>query len=240
MGKRHIENLTINQPYEFVNLIVNDFFNKEGFVYTNYKGEMVWKKGNGLLTVPQFIRLDYQNGVVTLQAWIKHAILPGVYCGEMDLDGFVAAAIKGMLRNRVNDLMHLLAQPVQQAQPAYTQQPVYAGGQPNDLYQQPQNQNPTTYAQQPMQQNPIPIAVHNPTGKATLALVMGLVSIVSWLLPIAGFITTIIGIVAAKSGMKSTERGRAVAGLVLSIIFLVFSIINSIAGAVMNVLNMTY
>lgn len=216
MGNRYSTYLTINQPQEFVQMIATDFFEKEGFVYTEYKGENVWKKGNGFLTLPQFIKLDYRDGTVYVDAWLKYAALPGVYCGEMGITGFYAALPKSMLKNNISALMNLLSQHV--SAPTTVQQPVYAGGQPLD------NTQPVN-TQQQYQQQPIPVAVHNPTSRANLALIMGLVSIVSWIIPIAGLITTIIGITSAKGGMKSTSKGKAIAGMVLSIIFLVVTIL---------------
>lgn len=71
--------------------------------------------------------------------------------------------------------------------------------------------------------------------KATLALVMGLIGIVAWFLPIAGYPITIIGIVSANMGMKSpTGKGKAIAGMILSIVFLICTLLNSIAGVLMN------
>ncbi len=63
---------------------------------------------------------------------------------------------------------------------------------------------------------------------AVAALVLGIVSILTWLFPIAGYITTIIAIVLGVKGRKSEKRGMATAGMVLGIIFLVITLLNSI------------
>ncbi len=63
---------------------------------------------------------------------------------------------------------------------------------------------------------------------ANAALVLGIVSILTWLFPIAGYITTIIAIVLGVKGRKSEKRGMATAGMVLGIIFLVITLLNSI------------
>lgn len=65
---------------------------------------------------------------------------------------------------------------------------------------------------------------------AVAALVLGIVSILTWLFPIAGYITTIIAIVLGVKGRKSEKRGMATAGMVLGIIFLVITLLNSILG----------
>lgn len=111
MGKRFVADFQTNQTDEAIQYIVTDFLTREGFVYTDYKGELVWKKGTGMLTAPQFIKVWSQNGYVHLEAWLKQAILPGVYCGEMGLTGFYGFAIKKVLKDRVDMLTSFLLSP---------------------------------------------------------------------------------------------------------------------------------
>ena len=68
---------------------------------------------------------------------------------------------------------------------------------------------------------------NNNNNRAVASLVLGLVSIVTWLFPIAGYIT---------KGRHSEKKGMATAGLVLGIIFLVVTLLNSIFGAILEVL----
>lgn len=63
---------------------------------------------------------------------------------------------------------------------------------------------------------------------------MGLVSILAWIIPIVGFPVTICAIVFSSLGLNSENRRKAVAGLVLGIIFVVLTLVNSIAGAVLG------
>ena len=70
---------------------------------------------------------------------------------------------------------------------------------------------------------------------AVAALVLGIVSILTWLLPIAGYITTIIAIVLGVKGRKSENCGMATAGMVLGIIFLIVTFLNSIIGVFLAV-----
>lgn len=73
--------------------------------------------------------------------------------------------------------------------------------------------------------------------KSTLGLIgfiLGLVSIIAWYIPLIGFPVTICGIIFSSMGMKSqTNKGKSIAGLVLSIIFLVITCINSFLGAML-------
>lgn len=222
--KRFETDFIINQPNEFVRFIVQDFFDKEGFTYTEYKGEYVWKKGNGWVTAPQFIKVDYLNGQIHIEAWLKTALLPGVYVGEMDLKGGYGILLKKELQKSVDALIALLQQPVNQ--------PAYA---PNGAPQQGFNQ-PGYDGNVPFQQ-PIPVATHNPTKAATNALVFGLCGIIGFLIPIIGVIASILGISYANKGMKSSAKGKATVGMVLSIIFLVTSIIMWIVNAILIAAN---
>ena len=70
----------------------------------------------------------------------------------------------------------------------------------------------------------------------TAGFVLGLVGIVAWFIPFVGFPVTIVGLVLSVRGRsKSPEKkGLANAGLVLNIIFLVATIVNSAIGAYMG------
>lgn len=68
--------------------------------------------------------------------------------------------------------------------------------------------------------------------RALIGFILGLCSLVAWYIPIIGFPVTILGIIFSAFGINSNRKGMAIAGLILSIIFFVITIINSIAGAV--------
>ena len=73
---------------------------------------------------------------------------------------------------------------------------------------------------------------HN--GKATASLVLGIISLIAWILPLAGYPVSIIGLVMGVYGRKSEKKTLATVGLVLSIIGLVFCVVNSAIGAYMG------
>lgn len=239
---RYIVDMNTGKPDEFIQFVSEDYFIKEGFEQELRDGEVIWRKGNGWLTAPQFIKLIYQNGQVHLEAWLKYPLLPGVFVGEMGVTGFFAAIPKSMLKSKVDALVALFYQqaavpapmPMQGQAPAVQPgTPGTPGGVQANAYPPAPGAYATPYPQGvPMQ--PIPVAVHNPAGKATLSLVMGLVSLVG-LLPFVswvGILTAIIGIVNGRVGMKSTARGVATAGFTISIILLVLNCINLIAGII--------
>ncbi len=80
------------------------------------------------------------------------------------------------------------------------------------------------YPPQPVQTN----------GAAVAALVIGIISMIAWLLPIAGIPLSIVGIVYGNRGRRLfTNRAMATTGLVLCIIALVLAAINGLAGAML-------
>ena len=76
--------------------------------------------------------------------------------------------------------------------------------------------------------------MNNSNSKATASLVLGILSLIAWLLPIAGYPISIIGIVFGAKNLKSEQSGMATAGLILSIIGLCLCVINSALGAYMG------
>ena len=108
---RYIHTFATNLTPEETAAVVQQFMQNVAFRYLPYKnGEMVWKKGNGFLAAPQYIKVTQLNGQITVEAFLKIAILPGVFAGEMGLTGFFGFAIKETLRNRVTVLEQNLQQ----------------------------------------------------------------------------------------------------------------------------------
>lgn len=71
-------------------------------------------------------------------------------------------------------------------------------------------------------------------GKAVTSLVLGVVGMLAWLLQIVGLPVAIAGLVFGIRSINSEEKGMAIAGLTLSIIGIVLSIINASIGAFMG------
>ena len=51
-------------------------------------GELVWKKGMGIMTAMHYIRVDYYATEIHLFGWVQSGIGDAGF-GEMDLEGFV-------------------------------------------------------------------------------------------------------------------------------------------------------
>ncbi|HZW02913.1 MAG TPA: DUF4190 domain-containing protein [Anaerolineaceae bacterium] len=79
----------------------------------------------------------------------------------------------------------------------------------------------------------------NRQGFAIASLVVGILNLCFWIIPICGGPTAVIGLILGYLGLKSTARGMAIAGIVLSAIALILAIINGIAGIfLLNDLNL--
>ena len=86
------------------------FMTSEGFSIANYQGKQVWKKGMGILTGPQYLMITFTPQAIVVEAFIKFALLPGVYFGEMGIDGFMGALPKANLAKRVRAVENYLYQ----------------------------------------------------------------------------------------------------------------------------------
>ncbi len=93
---------TQKSPQELLSAI-QTYLTNQGFKQIDPQ-QNIWQKGMGLLLGPQYIQFAAQPGGLQLQAWIKFALLPGVYLGEMGTDGFFAFIPKSKLKARVAEI----------------------------------------------------------------------------------------------------------------------------------------
>lgn len=108
--------------------------------------------------------------------------------------------------------------------------PLY--GPPGGFAQQPPSYAPAGY--------PAPMAQPRRSGLAIASLVLGIASLIFWLLPILGLPVAIAGIVTGVMARSGSRRGMALAGLICSIIGLVLTIINGAVGAYLAVQNSSH
>ncbi|OJU13314.1 MAG: hypothetical protein BGN88_09205 [Clostridiales bacterium 43-6] len=105
---RYVNHFPLNKDPQTLTQMVGDYLTSEGFEYTVFKGETVWKKGKGLLTAPQFVKLGFIGDGVVVEAWLKYALFPGVYVGEMGITGFFGVAMKVILKARVKSIEQII------------------------------------------------------------------------------------------------------------------------------------
>ena len=82
---------------------------------------------------------------------------------------------------------------------------------------------PTSQIMEPAKKVAAP--VEDKPGFAIAGLVLGIITLVAWLLmPLIGYITGIVGIIMSVKGMKSSRKNMAIAGLVMCIVGLVITV----------------
>ena len=108
----------------------------------------------------------------------------------------------------------------------------------NEYGQQPAND----YSQQSFGYTGAPVVQEEKKGMSIASLVLGICGFIAWCIPLIGYPVTILGIIFGAVGMKKGGKNLAIAGIICSAITLVFTLINSIAGAMMatQMLNSLY
>ena len=83
----------------------------------------------------------------------------------------------------------------------------------------------------------IPADVSKP-GFAIASLALGVFSMFAWLIPICGGLTGIAGVVLGVVGLRSRNRGMAIAGIITSALGFVLALVNAVAGVALVWTNM--
>lgn len=199
---RYVQDVVLNKPNDFVFFMMNDWLQKNSFKASTWKGESVYRRGDGFFEGFRYIKYSYMNGTFHLEAWMK-----GPFGGEQDLTGVWGWAVKSGYKNSISQLITLL----QQSIPQPVGQTMNADGSPASG------------------QNVIPVQTVDNTSSATLSLVMGILSIVfCW--TIFSIIFGCVGIISYRSGKGSSKAGMAKAGMICSIVgmclYLVLFVLN--------------
>ncbi|MBQ6586453.1 MAG: DUF4190 domain-containing protein [Coriobacteriales bacterium] len=120
--------------------------------------------------------------------------------------------------------------------------PIYTPVDPNQQYQAPQPQQyqaPQAQYQAP-QQYYQPQQVQSVNKKPLIAMILGIISLIAWFIPIFGYATSIPAIILGVQGRQDPAgKGKATAGMVMGIIGLVLSLINSVLGVILALQNGT-
>jgi hypothetical protein len=102
-----VNEIQTKRKQEEVATAVTDYLKTQNFKEIDYKGEKVWKKGLGLMLGPQYVKFASEPGKLRLEAWIRFALLPGVYVGEMGITGAFGMIPKRKLKARVEEIEKL-------------------------------------------------------------------------------------------------------------------------------------
>lgn len=89
--------------FETVDNTIRQILMDEGFSEKNISGELCWKKGTGMMTAMQYVKVEYTQNEVVLFGWLQAGI--GSLAGpEMELTGNVYAIPKKNLMKRLNKI----------------------------------------------------------------------------------------------------------------------------------------
>ena len=73
---------------------IEQILTTKGYHIQNYGyGELVWKKGMGIMTAMHYIKVEYYPTEIHLYGWVQSGIGDAGF-GEMDLTGFVGCIPK--------------------------------------------------------------------------------------------------------------------------------------------------
>ena len=177
MGRYHNEFKFNNGIHEQIFSDIHTYLLQEGYEYRNFEGEDVYKKGKGIATGPTFIKIMADSNIMVVEAWIKFAVVPGVYVGESGIEGSYGAIPKSALANRVRYIESIIfnnggiaigasknapqTPPTQPVAPPAPKAPEYP--KPNNAQQPAPQPRPV---QQPMQAAPQPQPVQQPAQPA--------------------------------------------------------------------------
>jgi len=98
---KYINSIPFNGNVQVLIQSIANYMASEGFGTINYKGQTIWKKGFGVLQAPQYVAVYFEQNAIRVEAFIKFALFPGVYIGEMGTTGFFGFVPKSILAQRI-------------------------------------------------------------------------------------------------------------------------------------------
>ena len=108
MGRSIIPLPVPPQRYNEIQAMIQSALISDGFKLTDYKGEQCYKKGSGMATAMQFIKVAINQNGFFLEAWLRSGVGNAYVGGEMGLEGVVGAIPKKMLSERVKKIHNLV------------------------------------------------------------------------------------------------------------------------------------
>lgn len=80
---------------------------KNGYKQVDYKGEQVWKKGTGMMTAMEFIKIEYSPSYLTIYGWTQIGV-GKAGLSEMSLDGIVGILPKKAVMRVIDEIKSML------------------------------------------------------------------------------------------------------------------------------------
>lgn len=92
--------------------------------------------------------------------------------------------------------------------------------------------NPNMYQQ--------PMAPQEKKGLSITSMILGICGLLAWCIPCCGFPVTITGLIMGIIGIRKGGKGMAIAGIIMSAISLLFTIVNAAFGAYLGATGFYY
>ncbi|MBR0467146.1 MAG: zinc ribbon domain-containing protein [Clostridia bacterium] len=107
---RYIKTFQLNCDENILFNQISNYLNSEGYMYTQYNGENVFEKGIGMISGPTYFKFLFEGNTIRLESWMKYAIFPGLYVGELGTTGVVGSASKGAWKKRIAQVEAIILQ----------------------------------------------------------------------------------------------------------------------------------
>ncbi len=114
---RTVKDFMYNGSIEPLRNATEQYLRSNQFQSAIVNGEQVFQKGNGFFLAPKFLKITFFQGGIRVEAWMKYAIVPGAFVGEIGLDTFGLSIPRAQLKKTVAQIealcMQFGAQPLQ-------------------------------------------------------------------------------------------------------------------------------
>ncbi len=247
---RYIEDAGINQPFDVVSMVMEDYIYHNRFSRGDWEGEPVYQCTDSHGKT-RYFKWNYASGILHIEAWLKNP-----FGNEMNLSGLSAGRSGKEYKDGINRLIQNLRshsgaihtgsigqdplhhQPVPSvsfAQQSRGQSAGYPGQQPSGQY--------TTHPQPPVGGMPstvnpssVPVVVrpsceYGAPVNSSSGMILGILGLIfAFFIPLFGIIFSVIGLRKCRTGSVSegsvkTVKGLSIAGIIISIVMIVFSVL---------------
>lgn len=100
---RTVVNIKLSMDSENANKIIRQILLADDYREIDYHGEVVWKKGIGLMTAMHYIKIEHTNDTVVVSGWVQMGV--GSIGGkEHALKGVVAIVPKKSVKKTISKL----------------------------------------------------------------------------------------------------------------------------------------
>lgn len=225
---RYIEDAGINQPFDVVSMVMEDYIYHNRFFRGDWEGEPVYQCTDGHGKT-RYLKWNYASGILHMEAWLKSP-----FGNEMNLNALGAGRSGKEYKESIDRLTQNLRNHTGN---------IHTGSIGQDpLHHQPSGQY-TTQPQQPTGGMPstvspssVPVVVrpsceYGAPVNSSSGMILGILGLVfAFFIPLFGIIFSVIGLRKCRTGSVSegsvrTVKGLSIAGIIISIVMIIFSVL---------------